>query len=106
MLDLYFESEDNELVIIDYGENVIIYNPLYCDNVKVFNAGDWWYNYRDFLDSCYEIGGEEAFWELIYFEKEEQNLYADMGYLGELEEFIEDNDLKEKYEEKLKEWYE
>ena len=103
MLDLYFESEDNELVVIYYGETCIIYNPLDCENGKIFNVGDWWYNYRDFLNSCYEIGGEEAFWELVYNEienglvEEEEELFK---------EFIEDNDLKEKYEEKLKEWYE
>ena len=105
MLDLYFESEDNELVVITYGENVIVYNPLYCENAKVFNAGDWWYSYRDFLDSCYEIGGEEAFWELVYNEIE--NGVIEEEYNKELfNEFIDDNDLKEKYEDKLKEWYE
>lgn len=106
MLDLYFESEDNELVVISYGENIIIYNPLDCENGKIFNVGDWWYTYRDFLDSCYEIGGEDAFWELIYKEIEEYNSLEDSMNKELFNEFIEDNNLKEKYEEKLKEWYE
>ncbi len=103
MLDLYFESEDGDLVIISYGENIIIYNPLDCENGKILNVGDWDFNYYTFLLTCYEIAGEDTFWELVYNEIENGVLELNKEIFND---FIEDNELKEKYEEKLKEWYE
>ena len=103
MLNLYFESEDGDLVIIYYGETCIVYNPLDCENGKIFNVGDWGFTYCDFLDTCYKIGGEDTFWELVYNEIENGVIEEEKELFNE---FIEDNNLKEKYEEKLKEWYE